>query len=201
MNHAYWRICVVFFLGIAVIGRLYCDLRYPTQFSPERQKNIRDRLRLGFIYFLDLLFGGPIIAQLLGYHILPMQLPPLADTIMRSCGVVLGVFAAILSFLPRYARKQTWSFPMTSPNQIDQHQLLTSGPYRYVRHPFYAACIIGTLAMEMALASYLMFVLVPLLTLIVVLGVQREEQQLETAYGDQFREYKTRSWRLVPLVY
>jgi protein-S-isoprenylcysteine O-methyltransferase Ste14 len=81
----------------------------------------------------------------------------------------------------------------------DQHQLVTRGPYAWVRHPLYTNGVALFLGLALMQASWF-----GLLTTIVALWgiraavIPREETALEARFGAQFRAYRSRTGRLVP---
>jgi protein-S-isoprenylcysteine O-methyltransferase Ste14 len=81
----------------------------------------------------------------------------------------------------------------------DNHTLVTSGPYRRVRHPIYTATLIYAAAMGLITANYLLAALfvVPMVVL-VMLRVGREEAMMIGAFGAEYRAYMSRTGRLIP---
>ncbi len=81
----------------------------------------------------------------------------------------------------------------------DNHSLVTSGPYRRVRHPIYTATLMYAAAMGLITANYLLAALfvVPIAVL-VMLRVGREEALMTGAFGDEYRTYMNRTGRLIP---
>jgi protein-S-isoprenylcysteine O-methyltransferase Ste14 len=146
------------------------------------------------------LFCVAVGMQLVGFDPLPLNLTAAADTAVRSLGLVLGMLAAMMMIWPRLVR-DTWNGAMTPPDQVEGHELVTSGPYMYIRHPFYLSLLAGFAGIELTLASYLVFLIVPLFTAFVIVIIGKEERQLKAHYGDRYTAYAARSWRLVPLLY
>jgi protein-S-isoprenylcysteine O-methyltransferase Ste14 len=81
------------------------------------------------------------------------------------------------------------------------HQVITTGPYRYVRHPMYAGFVPMTTGMAMVLESAWALVPVAFLVALVVWRLLGEERVL-AARLPGYTEYmaKTR-WRLVPRIW
>ena len=76
------------------------------------------------------------------------------------------------------------------------------GPYRLIRHPGYAGDIV--LWLGAALASRNLIVLALVATIVAFAygtRIAAEEQMLLAAFGDDYRSYAKRSWRLIPFVY
>ena len=81
----------------------------------------------------------------------------------------------------------------------DGHRVVTSGPYRLLRHPSYTGGLVAFLGAGIALDSWLSIlalVLIPLLAVLV--RIHFEEAQLATALGPEYTRYASRTHRLVP---
>jgi protein-S-isoprenylcysteine O-methyltransferase len=82
------------------------------------------------------------------------------------------------------------------------HRLVTTGPYRVLRHPSYTGALVAALGFGIALGSW-----ASALALVIGWGVgilyrmHVEEAALREAFGGSYDEYAARTWRLVPLVY
>ena len=79
------------------------------------------------------------------------------------------------------------------------HYLVTSGPYRFCRHPNYLAmllemtgyCLVGN-------AFWTLAVCFPLYALALAARIRLEETTLIAALGDQYRAYRKSTFALVP---
>jgi protein-S-isoprenylcysteine O-methyltransferase len=82
------------------------------------------------------------------------------------------------------------------------HGLVTSGPYRFIRHPSYAAGLITMSGLGISLGNGISLALLVVTALLVyVPRIRAEEKMLRQAFGSAFDEYKQRSWALVPFVW
>ena len=85
---------------------------------------------------------------------------------------------------------------------IDQplpDRLITAGPYRWVRHPFYVGYIIGALAPAVAIANMWMLLVTTVMIAIVIAAALREERVwLAGPRGDAYRDYQRRTGMFVP---
>src|SRR5262249_3793232 len=80
--------------------------------------------------------------------------------------------------------------------------VLASGPYRLVRHPGYAGLLLAWLGAGLASANWAVAVAIALLMVAAYrYRIAAEEAMLLEAFGDRYREYMARTWRLVPYVY
>lgn len=80
------------------------------------------------------------------------------------------------------------------------HQLVRTGPYRLIRHPIYTALLgmyLGTMVVSGQVHALLAVVIV---CLTYWRKIRMEEKVLAENFGEEFGEYRRRSWALVPYV-
>ena len=82
------------------------------------------------------------------------------------------------------------------------HQLVTDGPYRYVRHPIYTAMIAITVGTTLVFRSYLLLALTVLSIVTHLWWAAGEEKLLGSpeGLGDDYRTYASRTGRFLPRV-
>jgi protein-S-isoprenylcysteine O-methyltransferase Ste14 len=190
-----WRTTIVLIVATVVCVRAFYDIRQSgaRAFFNEWRNDIKATLSGAVATIVSL--------QLIGVDIFPMRLHSSADLAVRSLGFGLACIAAIFVTWPRMIRRSTWASPATSPEIISGHMLVTRGPYRWVRHPFYGGCLIGFAAIELILADWMVFVIVPASAISRMSSLDREEEQLIATYGERYLQYCRRTWRLLPLIY
>ena len=97
-----------------------------------------------------------------------------------------------------------WTFRRLGKNLTDtvvtrrEHTLVTQGPYRWVRHPFYDSVLLFVLGIALAAANWLLLVLGGTLFGLFVIRTRTEEEKLLGRFGAQYREYMARTGRFVP---
>lgn len=87
----------------------------------------------------------------------------------------------------------------SDPRTTDR--MVLAGPYRFIRHPMYAAALsiaLGLAGLVQSLACLLVFCIY--LALIVLL-IPVEEEGLQRAYHERFIAYRQHTRRLVPFLY
>jgi len=115
---------------------------------------------------------------------------------VRWTGVVLGLAMVPAAY---------WAFRTLGRNVSEtvltreHHELVTTGPYRVIRHPLYAMGIGLFLAVGLMAASWfiLLFALIVVASIRLVV-VPLEERELEAKFGDAYRRYRERTGALVP---
>jgi protein-S-isoprenylcysteine O-methyltransferase len=84
----------------------------------------------------------------------------------------------------------------------DDHQLITTGPYRLLRHPSYAGSLLTLAGIGVALGNWLSLLLAVLGALIgFTRRIQIEEAALQTRFGAAYTAWAQRTWRLVPFMW
>ncbi len=80
--------------------------------------------------------------------------------------------------------------------------LLTDGPYRYVRHPYYAGFLLVSLGMVIVWPGFETRILAVMTLAGLYVMVPREEQELINKYRKKYRKYMAKvKYRLIPGIY
>jgi protein-S-isoprenylcysteine O-methyltransferase Ste14 len=183
---------------VGIIG--WYVIRYPHQRRSrrtpvaEKREPFRDRMLLA-ISFCGL-FVVPVIYVLAGE-------PRIADCPFSPALATFGVIVFVLSLALFYRTHRDlgrfWSVTL----EIRQtHRLVTSGVYRYVRHPMYSAFFLWALAQALLLPNWIAGPagLVGFGTLF-AFRLGREERMMEATFGEDYRDYARRTKRVVPGVF
>jgi protein-S-isoprenylcysteine O-methyltransferase Ste14 len=111
-------------------------------------------------------------------------------------GVLLTLFGVGYAIWARVHLGRNWS-PI--PNVKENHELITSGPYRLVRHPIYTGIMMATLGTGFVIPLWL--VVFVIMTAVFVWRVVVEENLMTKQFPNQYPEYKKRTWAFVPYVW
>ncbi len=82
-----------------------------------------------------------------------------------------------------------------------QHQLIRTGPYRRIRHPFYLGGLLTIPGMMLALRSPLSIIVFVISAGFVATRIGREEKMLIGQFPEEYAHYQRSSWRLLPYVF
>jgi protein-S-isoprenylcysteine O-methyltransferase Ste14 len=116
---------------------------------------------------------------------------------LRWLGVGIGVIAALLLI---------WVLRSLGTNLTDtvvtraEHTLVTTGPYRWVRHPFYVASALAVAANSLVTASWFLALTGGLAVALLVVRTRTEEEKLIERFGNEYREYMECTGRFVPFL-
>ena len=110
-------------------------------------------------------------------------------------GVALGIIAGLLL---------TVTFRTLGKNLTDtvvtraEHVLVTSGPYRWVRHPFYVAFLLAVTANSLVTANWFLALTGGIAFGLMVLRTRTEEENLIERFGEEYLKYMERTGRFFP---
>jgi protein-S-isoprenylcysteine O-methyltransferase Ste14 len=149
-----------------------------------------------------------LLVSLTGLGILPliyvvMAIPHFAHYAFRPIQAWLGLFFAIAALvmfqLTHRALGRNWS---VSLDVREDHQLITDGIYRKIRHPMYSAFWLWAAAQALLLPNWVAGFagLIGFGTLFFG-RVAREERMMLETFGDAYREYMARTGRVFPWVF
>ena len=109
-----------------------------------------------------------------------------------------AVFAVVLLLLWRSHADlgRNWSATLYVR---EGHTLVTSGVYRYMRHPMYAAHLLWAIAQGLLLENWLAgWAFLAIFVPFCLIHIPREEQMMLENFGEQYRQYMNRTGRLIP---
>ena len=149
-----------------------------------------------------------LLISLTGLGVLPFLyvstgMPQFADYTFHAGRAWLGLLFAIASLvmfqLTHRALGRNWSVSLDV--RVD-HQLITEGIYRNVRHPMYSAFWLWALAQALLLPNWVAgFSGIVGFGILFFGRVSREEQIMLDMFGDQYRVYMARTCRILPKIY
>lgn len=87
-----------------------------------------------------------------------------------------------------------------TPEPAEKAKLITSGPYRFIRHPMYATVISLTLVWIVFDFTYLRFAVYVLLAVNMVIKMYYEENILRNSL-EGYKEYMSKSKRIIPFIF
>lgn len=84
----------------------------------------------------------------------------------------------------------------------EDHRLVDTGPYKWLRHPSYTGWLIAITGLGLCLGNGVSLAILTAATLGLILWrIGLEEKVLRAAFGEAYAAYAAKTWRLVPLLY
>jgi protein-S-isoprenylcysteine O-methyltransferase Ste14 len=114
---------------------------------------------------------------------------------LRWLGAVLMVFCLPLIF---------WVFSSLDKNVTptvvtrEDHNLVTHGPYRWVRHPLYTVGFLLFTGLSLMAANWFIFTTLILGSFVLIERTSKEEELLTERFGDEYRVYADHTGRFLP---
>lgn len=193
---AHFRIALALILVVTMAVGIYHRIRAAS--SGEKIS----RREEGFVFAIVLrLAGMGLWASTLAYVVFPRSIQwasmPLPDGV-RWLGVATGICSSLL---------MSWTLSHLGKNLTDTvvtrtaATLVTQGPYRWVRHPFYVTAALLMGSVTMLAANWLIGVDSLLVLVLLAIRTPKEEAMLVARFGSQYNDYIQRTGRFVPRVF
>lgn len=84
---------------------------------------------------------------------------------------------------------------------VKDHQLITNGMFKYVRHPLYIGRIMLSFGIPMIFSSFYGLILIAIGVLFIFPRIQIEEEMLLKKFGDAYKNYQKTTKKLIPFIY
>lgn len=113
-------------------------------------------------------------------------------------GYAVQVSGLTLAFWARAVLGRNWSGRVTIK---EEHELVTSGPYRRLRHPIYSGALLAVTGSAIALGWIGGLVTVVLFMSVFVHKIRLEERMLIGHFGDAYIQYRKQTNALILFVW
>jgi protein-S-isoprenylcysteine O-methyltransferase Ste14 len=194
LDHTFRMLMLAGFGMLFPIGLYY---RLKSQATAERLDRRHEGLFiLASLRPLGLIYWAGMIAYMINPAWMTWSALPLPGW-LRWTGVALAPLGAALL---------VWTFRTLGPNLTDtvvtrrSHTLVTRGPYRFVRHPFYDSAAVLAVATSLMMANWFVLVTGALVFVLLAVRSRTEEDMLLARFGDSYRAYRARTGRFVPTI-
>jgi protein-S-isoprenylcysteine O-methyltransferase Ste14 len=114
---------------------------------------------------------------------------------------VIGLFVYII-----FSWIQIWSYKSLGQSYsqeiiiMNNHKLVTTGPYSIIRHPQYLSQILMDLGAGLATLSYIVIPLAIIEIPFAIMRAQAEEKLLQKYLKDNYNNYKRKSGFMIPFI-
>lgn len=133
-------------------------------------------------------------------HLVIVVLVPPRSELWATVGIVLYT-TAVAIFLSAIETARRTRLQRSFIDQPLPDRLITDGPFRWVRHPFYVGYVCGAVAGPIAVPSLALVVLAAIMTAITITAAFREERVwLASPRAETYRQYRRRTGMFVPFV-
>jgi len=116
--------------------------------------------------------------------------------VLEAIGAAVFASGLAVAVWARVHLGRNWGMPMT---QKVEPELVTSGPYRLIRHPIYSGLLAGLLGTALA-NNLLGLIIVAILGAYFYYSATVEEKNLTATFPTAYPAYRARTKKLIPFV-
>lgn len=184
------------YIVLVLLLNLFASIRIPEIGNPKVKEKSKVERQHFAIIFLQI---ASIAIVLVGPYSDRRNIALLGDSqYLRFAGLLMYVSGFLIMHYAQYYLGSQFSVEVMIQ---ENHKLITSGPYKYVRHPRYLGIFIFMTGISMIFLS-LISLLFSLLTLFILLWrIGDEEKMMAGEFGDEWKKYSDNSYKLFPFVY
>ena len=130
----------------------------------------------------------------LGFGWFATRFVPASATI-GMIGVALTVAGVAFAIWARWHLGENWSATVTLK---EGHELISSGPYCYIRHPIYTGMLLAFVGTALALGQNRALISVAIVLFAFYIKARKEERFLAQEFGEKFREHSRHTGMFLP---
>jgi protein-S-isoprenylcysteine O-methyltransferase Ste14 len=119
-------------------------------------------------------------------------------SVLSVSGLILFVVGVGIRLAGKRALGKYYSYGL---RVLPDHKLVTSGIYKYVRHPISLAVLVYDPGIPLIFSSLYGLLIVLGLIPLVLYRITIEERMLIQKFGDEYRDYMKRTKKLIPFLY
>jgi protein-S-isoprenylcysteine O-methyltransferase Ste14 len=184
---------------LSIVGGLWLVRHDPAlvqeRFAPPIQKGqpTADKVLLQVIILV--IFGAIVLMALDAVRFAWSSVP----FWVQAFGELVLLLSIWISF--RTLGENSFAAPVVKIQESRGQTVITSGPYRHVRHPMYAGGLMFLVGTSLLLGSWWGLITMPVLALLLAVRIQIEEKALRAGlkgYEDYARRVR---YRLIPLIW
>jgi protein-S-isoprenylcysteine O-methyltransferase Ste14 len=150
-------------------------------------------LRLVLILLIAVVVRSPALREFLA----ETQRSASHSDILGWTGVALCVLGFGLAIIARWYLGRNWGMPMS---RKEQPELVTSGPYAYIRHPIYTGLLLAMLGSAIGVNISWALMLLPVGAYFIY-SARREEAVMLQLFPEQYAAYVARTGMLAPRLF
>ena len=149
-------------------------------------------IRILVIVVITLLFQNETFRELATrYDETPHEVLGILGVILCAAGLGFAVWA-------RIHLGKNWGMPMSVKKDTE---LVTSGPYRLVRHPIYAGILLAALGSSLVDGLWWLVFFIFYIGYFLLYSMHVEEKNMADQFPDEYSTYKKQTKKLIPFIF
>jgi protein-S-isoprenylcysteine O-methyltransferase Ste14 len=117
--------------------------------------------------------------------------------VLYFVGVTLVIVGLVFSVWARITLGGNWSGSVTLKHN---HEIVRTGPYRWIRHPIYTGLVLAFLGSAVARGEWRGVLALPIVVVALWRKWRLEELWLGEFFGADYANYRETTWALIPFV-
>ena len=181
---AYIVLLWVLWLGIWIVASFRVKKVRAHEPTSTRMAYLLPKILTALLLFSPVFRRGVLSQRFLGFS-------PAAQWI----GVVLTALGILFTIWARVHIGRNWSARVVIK---EQHELIRTGPYRFVRHPIYTGLLIAILGTALVTGEWRGVFALAFAIFGFAWKAKREEEMLSGEFGDEYTRYRNETGMLIP---
>ena len=122
--------------------------------------------------------------------------------IMDVIGLILYLAGCVFMLWARRTLGKMWGISTSQQVKLhDDHQIIQSGPYAFVRNPMYFGWWVAMFGLVLLYPVWMVLLMFLSLMMAFIGRANREDAALSERFGEAWTEYKKRTKFLIPFIY
>jgi protein-S-isoprenylcysteine O-methyltransferase Ste14 len=120
-----------------------------------------------------------------------------SSNVLHGGGVALCIVGLAFAVWARRHLGRNWGMPMSLK---EEHELVTTGPYHYLRHPIYTGILLAVLGSGLVVGRLWLVVFIVVCPFL-IFSARTEERLMMQQFPNEYPEYKKKTKALIPFVW
>lgn len=138
-----------------------------------------------------------LFAQILGVFGIGNFTLPTGYENFQYAGLIVYL---LFSWFQIYALRSLGRFYSQDMVILKKHELITTGAYRFIRHPHYLGQLLADIGCGLALMNLPTLILLIPETVMLLMRASKEEEMMKKHFAGQFDEYRKKSGFMIPFI-
>jgi protein-S-isoprenylcysteine O-methyltransferase Ste14 len=119
------------------------------------------------------------------------------NTGIQIVGFIIFISGLLLAIWARVSLGKNWGMPMT---QKQNPELVTTGPYKYIRHPIYTGILVAILGTTIVSSIFWLFIF-SITAIYFIYSALQEEKTMVKQFPKEYTNYKSKTKMLLPFLF
>jgi protein-S-isoprenylcysteine O-methyltransferase Ste14 len=188
-----FRMVLVFLYTFFTIVRIYYRRKARNQTTIEEKTNLTQKLIfVMMVYEVSTFIAFVFFYPWIDWEVLHINYP----VWIRWSGLPLGISAVIYFIIIHRTLGKNFSPKLQTKKE---QTLVTTGPYKRIRHPMYLAFLLLHIAVFLIVANWIIGISWNIFIIaIIILRVKPEEEMMVKKFGKEYELYMIRTGRFIP---